>query len=750
MVQETISIVIEGKDNASDDIKRVQSNMQQMNQTTQTSETRMQRASSGMRSFAMAAGGATVAVGAAAAVVVKVGSEYQQLGQRLTSTTAIFEAMAGGVEEADSLLNRLQRTTKNVVSDVDLMTGANQLMRMGIANNADEVNRFIDLAVKLKQPTESASEAIDNMALMIANQSYERLDSFGISSAKVRQEMKLLREAGMSVEEAFSTAFLKGGEDAVLALGDSVETATTRVMELQTAMANFQGEMGVTTNYFAESLAGAMLLMGFDERNSAEYRELYDDVRENTRAFFERWGVQFENPPPLPTQDYAPVDQALIDAQRAIFGYSGGSTMASDYGFVPTPATVPSTTFTLDQQLQTVNDRLRLSSQEYINYLKAIATAPNTFLNQMARGDYLQSSTISIQNFINHFEELEEAIIDDRDILESFGESARSAYDALNFGRIKTDDWYTILEIFERANVELQKIAKIKLQPLDELLNREPPATNQQTGLVQMMLGFVDDGDLRSQIQREMDLLTGVESSLGDYVETEVAEYIAGIAETLGSDVAFGVIESVQNALQRGEYLALDDEEIISMIKQATLQATPRAQLMQPSGGGYTVQPGDTPWGILASMGIPTAQLPAMSQQMLQMYGMLQPGMQVGIPGMTGGGFLPSDAILVSNQLNQQPGAPVDKIVSDQAREEIDALKTDFDEINEKIRIIQGRVNQTFSDVSMTATVYIRARFDPADKKYIDYVLAGGRGENLFNDRQEIPGGSPPPEQTIG
>ncbi len=765
MVQETIAIVIEGKDNASDDLNRVGKNIDDLNKKAKTTGSTMKTAGAGVAMFATGAGlavGAGVALGSAA---VNLGGQYRELGQQVRATTAIFETMSGGVEESEALLNRLQFTTKGVVADIDLMSGANQLMRMGIANNADEVERFIDIAVKLKQPTQSASEAIDNLAMMIANQSYERLDSFGISSAKVRQEMQLLREAGMGVEEAFSTAFLSVSEEPLLQLNDAIDQSITKFEQLQVILQNQQGKIAQPINSLVEALSGAFIVLT-QNPTGEELETLLSYNREQIALFMEQMGWIEEATRNREQFPLSPAGQAL---QQQALGITGGVPIyvlppvgdpsatsgmnLNAYIEYPQPPVVPTTPltgvpFTLDQHLATVNQRLQKEVLEYERYIKGIANAPNTYLNQMARGEWMPSTLISIQSFIDHFEGLQEVIEDDVDVLQSFGQSAEYAVRSLNMNRIETQDWYEILDIFTRANEKLEQISEIKLMNLDSLLGREAPASNQQTGLVQMMLGYVDDDEIRSSIEREMDLLTGRESTIGDFVETEISSYIAGIAETLGSDVAFSMIEAVQNVLQTGEFLNLDDEEVMQRMQQALLQSTPRAELMAGSGS-YVVQPGDTPWGILASMGVPTPQLPMMSQQMLQMYGMLQPGMNVSVPGFGGGGMLPSDAILTSSQLGLDATAPIEKLVSDEAQEEIDALQTDFDQINEKIRLIQNRVNQTFSDVSMTATVYIRAKFDEADKKYIDYAMSNSNASNLFRPRQEMPGGSPPPEQTI-
>ncbi len=179
MAKETIAIVIEGQDNASDDLRRVQQNMSNLNNAGQQAG----RGIGGLTKVMGMAGMAGAAV-AAGAAFVSVANELNNVGTSVNATRKIFQQLTGDVEQSYQLLDSLKSITNGVVSEMDLMTGANQLMRMGLAENAQEVQSLIDMAVKLKSPTMTAGQAIDDFALMLANQSVERLDSFGISSAK--------------------------------------------------------------------------------------------------------------------------------------------------------------------------------------------------------------------------------------------------------------------------------------------------------------------------------------------------------------------------------------------------------------------------------------------------------------------------------------------------------------------------------------------------------------------------------------
>ncbi len=159
MVSERISIVIEGQDNASDDIRRVQQNMQGLENTGRKTGSSM----GGLTKMLGVAGMAGAAV-AAGAALVGVANELNTVGTSVNATRKIFQQLTGDVEDSYKLLDSLKSVTNGVVSEMDLMTGANQFMRMGLAENAQEVQSLIDMAVKLKNPTQTAGEAINEFA----------------------------------------------------------------------------------------------------------------------------------------------------------------------------------------------------------------------------------------------------------------------------------------------------------------------------------------------------------------------------------------------------------------------------------------------------------------------------------------------------------------------------------------------------------------------------------------------------------
>lgn len=185
----------------------------------------------------MIAGAFTVA---AAQKIISFGVEMANLGTEVNATKAIFEQLVTPMGDVEDIMARLREATLNTASDNDIRTGANMLMRMNIAENPEELENILAMITRLKSPTEDLGTAINNFSLMMANQSVLRLDSFGLSSGRVRARILELLESGQALdrEEAFKMATLEEGARAIERLGSAATTAATPLARLEVAIQN--------------------------------------------------------------------------------------------------------------------------------------------------------------------------------------------------------------------------------------------------------------------------------------------------------------------------------------------------------------------------------------------------------------------------------------------------------------------------------------------------------------------------------
>lgn len=201
----------------------------------------------GIVGAASVAGVAALGAGAAKAVI-----ELGNLGQTVRQQRAYFEVWSGGVEQATRNLDAMRRAVGSSMTDSEAMGGANKLLSMGLAKNADDLERLSRMAVMLGGSTRTASESIEEFSLLLANQSILRLDTFGISGAKVRARIEELQKAtpGLSREQAFLNAVMEEGARKVDALSAAGVRATTASQDLGAAWRGLKEEIaqGIDTS----------------------------------------------------------------------------------------------------------------------------------------------------------------------------------------------------------------------------------------------------------------------------------------------------------------------------------------------------------------------------------------------------------------------------------------------------------------------------------------------------------------------
>ncbi len=96
---------------------------------------------SALAKVAGAAGLVAFGVQAAGAAV-----ELAKLGSASIAMKASFEQMAGGAENAASILDALTTASRGTISQYDLMLTANRSMLLGVADSAEEFSQLMQIA----------------------------------------------------------------------------------------------------------------------------------------------------------------------------------------------------------------------------------------------------------------------------------------------------------------------------------------------------------------------------------------------------------------------------------------------------------------------------------------------------------------------------------------------------------------------------------------------------------------------------
>ena len=229
--------IIKAKNEASKTFDKVKKDFDSMAKEYENGNKKMVEQS---QKFAVALGAVGVA---AAGLATKMAFDAAQN----IRTQQTFKSLGDSIGLTESSIVSMRKATNGLVSDMDLMQSGNKLISMGLATSEKEMAKVMNTATRLGQAMGTgATQSMEDFALMLANQSIPRLDTFGISSGKVRARMLELTEAnkGMSRETAFMTATMEQAETSLVKLGDFAPTAAERFQQVQVQIANLTQTFG--------------------------------------------------------------------------------------------------------------------------------------------------------------------------------------------------------------------------------------------------------------------------------------------------------------------------------------------------------------------------------------------------------------------------------------------------------------------------------------------------------------------------
>ena len=231
-----VSIVLKGQNQLTPAVNQATQSLTKLNQeATRTNAAMNQLKTVGMGLFA----------GVTLAGVARMAEDLYATGMAAQRAGNLFRSFGAQIGDTDAVLARLRQTTRGVVKDVDLMNAANSMLSMGLAKNAEDVQRLTDIGVTFAQAMgQDVGASLENLNMILANQSYLRLDTLGISSSEVRELAAQYRAAGMDSSEAFTAAFLDVAEGKLPQMAAVADATVTEIQKLQTSMDNWWADFG--------------------------------------------------------------------------------------------------------------------------------------------------------------------------------------------------------------------------------------------------------------------------------------------------------------------------------------------------------------------------------------------------------------------------------------------------------------------------------------------------------------------------
>lgn len=271
---------------------------------------------------------AAFGVGAAATAVAgmaRMGVALNNQREIAANVRRELTAYAGSSTTAAAATRALLQATEGGVTQLQAMSSASKLLSMGLADSAEDVGQLARMAVMLGDKTMTAQQRMESFNLMLANQSIERLDTFGIASGRARQKIDELMAstAGLSREQAFVNTVLEMGAEKLDALEREGVEATTSVDKLTSAWGDLRQaaadkvHLQVVIGGVAEAIGNLATAIGPGGAAEREYARAFDAYRqavERTAQAQEHLGGWYAKVNPLARANY---EVELAQAQAA-------------------------------------------------------------------------------------------------------------------------------------------------------------------------------------------------------------------------------------------------------------------------------------------------------------------------------------------------------------------------------------------------------------------------------------------------
>ncbi len=177
--------------------------------------------------------------------------EAVELGGQIDTLRRSFESMRRSLGATDLSLEGLREATRGTVSDVDLLTAANQAMALGLPT--DNLEEMFGAAMKLGAAMGiDATKAVESLSTGIGRQSKLILDNLGITFKAEDAYAAYAAQLGVSTNQltenqkklAWQEFAMKMVKERADALGDTISEGQLKNMQWSASMENLKTNIG--------------------------------------------------------------------------------------------------------------------------------------------------------------------------------------------------------------------------------------------------------------------------------------------------------------------------------------------------------------------------------------------------------------------------------------------------------------------------------------------------------------------------
>ena len=192
-------------------------------------------------------------------------------GSKLQTAGQAFDNMGKKIGFTSQSLNKLRQATNNTISDIDLMTKANNAMALSIVNSDEEMAELFDTSQRLGEALGvDTARALDSLVTGMGRQSKLMLDNLGIMvDAEVAyqtyaDELGIVDRALDDNEKkiAFNNEAMRQARDLVNQMGSESNTSKRKMEQLNATFSNMTADLGKALSPALENLTSKFVVAG--------------------------------------------------------------------------------------------------------------------------------------------------------------------------------------------------------------------------------------------------------------------------------------------------------------------------------------------------------------------------------------------------------------------------------------------------------------------------------------------------------
>ena len=236
------------------------------------------------RKFSIGQAAAAIGLTAMTLNVIRQLPELAQLGFRYQNARIALEAYTGSAQSATDVTDAISEASGFAVSKMEAVANATRIVSLGLVSNAEEAAEFTRVAVTLGATMgKDVQGAFEEFSLLLANESILRLDTYGISGAKVREEMARLAAVfpEMDRNARFTNATMTIAAEKMDKLDEAGFQATSAIDRMTARL----GDAKVEFASFANEVAANLLNPIFDTADA--HKEASVAILENVDTYQE-------------------------------------------------------------------------------------------------------------------------------------------------------------------------------------------------------------------------------------------------------------------------------------------------------------------------------------------------------------------------------------------------------------------------------------------------------------------------------